>query len=115
MPPCLRTQTGLPDIFSKLNKLNECLQGKDSTILNVYNKMAGFLKKAELWKRARAEGDFTCFPQVDAFLSSEDVERAPVKSLIEGHLANLISGFNSYLPDMEEKSAQLDCVRNPFL
>jgi len=40
---------------------------------------------------------------------------APVKSIIEGHLANLIGSFHSYFPDMEEKSAQLDWVRNPFL
>ncbi len=52
---------------------------------------------------------------MDDFLSSEDVERAPVKSIIEGHLANLIGGFNSYFPDVEEKSVQLDCSRNPFL
>lgn len=83
-----------------------CLQGKDSSILNLYDKVGGFLKKAELWKRACTEGDFTCFLQVDDFLSSEDVERAPVKSIIEGHLANLIGGFNS---------VQLDWVRNPFL
>ena len=49
------------------------------------------------------------------FLSSEDVERTPVKSIIEGHLANLIGGFYSYFPHMEEKYAQLDWVRNPFV
>ncbi|KAI9521428.1 Prominin-1-A [Dissostichus eleginoides] len=42
---------------------------------------------------------------VDAFLSSEDVQSAPVKSIIE---ANLIVRFKSYFPDMEEKPAQLD-------
>lgn len=105
----------LADIFSKLNELNVSLQGKDTGILNLYDKLGGFLKKAELWKRACAQEDFTCFPQVDAFLSSEDVETAPVKLVIVGHLANLINGFHSYFPDMEEKSAQLDWVRNPFL
>lgn len=52
---------------------------------------------------------------MDAFLSNEDVEKVPVKLVIVGHLANLINGFRSYFPDMEEKSAQLDWVRNPFL
>lgn len=105
----------LADIFSKLNELNVCLQGKDTHVLNLYDKVGGFLKKAELWKRACVQGDLTCFSQVDAFLSREDVERAPVKSIIEEHLANLIVSFNSYFPDMEEKSAQLSWVRNPFL
>lgn len=110
-PPCLRTQTCLQnyaDIFSKLNKLNVWLQGKDTNILNLYDKVGGFLKKAELWKRACEEGDFTCFLQVDAFLSGEDVERAPVESIIEGHYTNLNGGYNSYFPEVEDKSAQLD-------
>lgn len=91
------------------------LQGKDTSILNLYDKVGGFLKKAELWRRACAQEDFTCFPQLDDFLSSEDVDRAPVKLVIVGHLTKLIQDFHSYFPDMEEKSAQLDWVRNPFL
>ncbi|KAK1896866.1 Zinc finger BED domain containing protein 5 [Dissostichus eleginoides] len=59
------------------------LEGKNTNILNLYDK-------------------------VDAFLSSEDVQSAPVKSIIEEHLANLIVSFKSYFPDMEEKPAQLD-------
>lgn len=95
MPPCLRTKNclsklcNLADIFSKL-KVNVCLQGKHTSNVNLYDKVGGFLKEAELWRRASAEGDFTWFPQVDAFLSSEDVDIALVKLVIEGHLANLI-------------------------
>ncbi|KAF3852721.1 hypothetical protein F7725_006076, partial [Dissostichus mawsoni] len=48
-------------------------------------------------------------------LTHEDVQSAPVKSIIEEHLANLIVSFKSYFPDMEEKPAQLDWVRNPFV
>lgn len=91
------------------------LQGKDTNIFNLYDKVGGFQKKAKLWKTACAQGTFTCFPQVDAFLSSEDVNRAPLKAVIMGHLTNLIQDFHSYVPNMEEKSAQLDWVRNPFL
>ena len=104
----------LADIFSKLNELNMSLQGKDTSLLNLYDKVDGFLKKAELWRRASSQGDFTCFPQVNAFLC-EDVDRASVKLLIVGHLNNLIENFHSYFPDIEEKSKQLDWVRNPFL
>uniref|UniRef100_A0A3B3TD34 DUF4371 domain-containing protein n=1 Tax=Paramormyrops kingsleyae TaxID=1676925 RepID=A0A3B3TD34_9TELE len=104
----------LADIFSKLNKLNMSLHCKDTSILNLYDKVGGFLKKAELWRRACAKGDFTCFLQVDDFLSSDDVDRAPVKSVIVGHLTTLIQDFHSYFPDMMEKSALLNWVRNPF-
>ena len=43
------------------------------------------------------------------------MDRASVKLLIVGHLNNLIENFHSYFPDIEEKSKQLDWVRNPFL
>jgi len=92
--PCSRTHTGLkrrylPDIFSELNKLNESLQV--SSILNLYDKAGGFLKTAELWRRSSAQGEFTCFPQVEDVLSNEDVDRAPVKSVIVGHFTNFHS------------------------
>ncbi|KAM4565907.1 SCAN domain-containing protein 3-like [Odontesthes bonariensis] len=105
----------LADVFSKLNELNTSLQGKDTSILNLYDKVGGFLKKAELWRRACAQGNFTCFPQVNDFLSREDVNRAPVISIIVGHLTKLIQDFHSYFPDIEEKSALLDWVRDSFL
>lgn len=72
------------------------LQGKDTNILNLYDKVGGFQKKAKLWKTACAQGNLTCFPQVDGFLSNEDVDRAPVKSVIVGHLTNLIQDFHFY-------------------
>lgn len=43
-------------------------------------------KKVELWKRACVEGDFTWFPQLHDWHSSEVVGRDPVKSVIEPHL-----------------------------
>ncbi len=55
----------LADIFTKLNELNLSLQGRDTTILKLYDRVGGFLKKAELWKRLCAEG-FSCFPQFDS-------------------------------------------------
>lgn len=99
----------LADIFSKLNELNVCLQGKDTSILNLYDKVGVFLTKYSRGKGHTQRG----FSPV--LLSSEDVERAPVKSIIEGHLANLIGDFNPYFSDLEENSAQLDWVRKQFL
>lgn len=104
----------LADIFTKLNELNLSLQGRDTTILKLYDRVGGFLKKAELWKRLCAEGDFSCFSQFDSFVVSENMERDTVKTFLDGHLANVISSFKSYFPEVREKSEQLDWVRNPF-
>ncbi len=56
-------------IFTKLNELNHSLQGRDTTIVKLYDRVGGFLKKTELWKRLCAEGDFSCFPQFDDFVT----------------------------------------------
>uniref|UniRef100_A0A8C6P379 DUF4371 domain-containing protein n=1 Tax=Nothobranchius furzeri TaxID=105023 RepID=A0A8C6P379_NOTFU len=87
--------------------------GQELQHLNLYDKVGGFLEKAELCRRACAH--FTCFPQLEDSLSSEDVDRAQVKRIIVEHLTKLIQDFHSYFPDMEENSAQLDRARNPFL
>ena len=42
----------LADIFSKMNKLKMSPQGNNTSILILYNEVCGFLKKAELWRRA---------------------------------------------------------------
>ncbi len=57
-------------------------------------RVGGFLKKAELWKRLCAEGDFSCFPQFDSFVVSENMERDTVKTFLDGHLANVISSLS---------------------
>uniref|UniRef100_A0A673H3J0 DUF4371 domain-containing protein n=1 Tax=Sinocyclocheilus rhinocerous TaxID=307959 RepID=A0A673H3J0_9TELE len=104
----------LADIFTKLNELNLSLQGRDTTILKLYDRVGGFLKKVALWKRLCAVGDFSCFLLFDSFVVSENMERDTVKTFPDGHLANVISSFKSYFPDVREKSEQLDWVRNPF-
>lgn len=43
------------------------------------------------------------------------MEIAPAQVYHSGTFGNLIGSLHSYFPDVEEKSAQLDWVRNPFL
>ncbi|XP_047480177.1 SCAN domain-containing protein 3-like [Penaeus chinensis] len=105
----------LTDIFSKLNELNMSLQGKDTNILNLYDKVAGFQKKLGLWKEKCSGGYFTCFPLSDAYFSDNNYEKDTVKPVIVEHLTNLISAFKSYFPGIHEQSVQLDWIRNPFL
>ena len=105
----------LADIFGKLNELNLSLQGINTNILNLYDKVGGFQKKIELWKELCSEGEFACFPMSDAYLSGNNVERETVTPIIVEHLTNLICAFEKYFPNMHEISEQLDWVRNPFL
>lgn len=104
----------LTDVFTKLNDLNLSLQGKDSHILNMYDKVNGFIKKVKLWERKCEDGDVSCFPLLDAHLATTDVGRSPMVKMVKAHLSKLDNDFNQYFPDIEAKSEKLDWVRNPF-
>ncbi len=52
--------------------------------------------------------------RVLAVFLSLTAERDTVKTFLDGHLANVVSRFKSYIPEVREKSEQLDWVRNPF-
>lgn len=41
----------LVDIFSRLNELNLELQGTDTPVLHMYDRVSGFMKKNYLWRR----------------------------------------------------------------
>ncbi len=42
-----------------------------------------------------AECDFSCFPQFDSFVVSDNMERDTVKIFLDGHLANMIYSSSS--------------------
>ena len=104
----------LADVFTKLNELNLSLQGKESHILKLYDKVQGFTKKLKLWERKCDEGDVSCFPLLNAHLATTAVARGPVVKMVQAHLSKLCH-FSHYFQDIENKSERLDWVRNPFI
>ena len=111
----MRTQAAyLADVFSKLNELNLSLQDKDAHILKMYDKVNGFIHKVTLWEKKCNNGDVSGFPLVVTHLATTDAERNPLVKIIRTHLSKLQTDFNQYFHDIEEKSEQLDWVRNPF-
>ncbi|XP_060758376.1 zinc finger BED domain-containing protein 5-like [Neoarius graeffei] len=104
----------LADVFTKLNELNLSLQGKESHILRMYEKVERFTKKLNLWQRKCEEGDVSHFPLLHAHLATTDVTRASVVKLVEEHLSKLNSDFNQYFQDIDKKSESLDWVRDQF-
>lgn len=70
-----RTTTGWPtwlaDVFSQLNGLIVNLQGDDKTVLQMNDRISGFMQKIDLWLRKCEVGDVTSFPQLDRWLSAQ--------------------------------------------
>ena len=50
----------LRDIFEKLNQLNISLQGRDTNILQLYDKLTDFKTKLRLWKTGLLENGEQC-------------------------------------------------------
>jgi len=104
----------LCDIFEKLNILNTSLQGKETHILQLYDKVVAFIKKIELWQRKLTEenGKATCFSFLKSFLEDNDLE-LPMSSLniISDHLMTLKNHFEKYFP---EDIVQYNWIKDPF-
>ncbi|XDV31945.1 hypothetical protein PO909_002862 [Leuciscus waleckii] len=105
----------LADVFSRLNDLNLELQGKDTTVLHLYDRVSGFMKKIELWCRKCQNGDVSSFPQLDMCLVNVRDEKVSILQTVQAHLDKLSSEFRSYFPDIEVHNSALDWIRNPFV
>jgi len=63
----------LCDIFAKLNQLNISLQGKDTHLLQLHDKITAFKRKLQLWKTDLLINNEQCdsFPLLKSHLSSQ--------------------------------------------
>ena len=87
----------LAEIFDKLDELNVGLQGKGANILTLHDKISGFVKKIDLWKKTYQKADFTCFSQSQKFIFTEKVEIEKIKAMINNHLTSLYQNFHPIL------------------
>ncbi|CAK1599033.1 unnamed protein product [Parnassius mnemosyne] len=107
----------LCDIFQKLIDLNKSLQGNNTHILQLADKITGFQKKLLLWKRKLEEdhAHTDCFPAIQCILQENSTESLDpsllVKLIFTQHLSSLSEQFENYFPENLE---QYDWVRNPF-
>jgi len=102
----------LADIFEKLNCLNLSLQGKNTNILFLSDKINAFKKKILLWKNYIDDDKFEMFSCLSEFLSDNDVDINMIKEIITTHLISLQTNFNARFEDFPEES--LGWIRNPF-
>ncbi|CAK1595799.1 unnamed protein product [Parnassius mnemosyne] len=104
----------LCDIFQKLNDLNKSLQGNNTHILQLADKITGFQKKLFLWKRKLEDHVHTdCFPALQCILQENSIKSLDpsLKLIFTQHLSSLSEHFENYFPENLE---QYDWVRNPF-
>ncbi|XP_075070632.1 protein FAM200A-like isoform X2 [Mixophyes fleayi] len=103
----------LCDLFDKLNALNLSLQGSNTHILKLSDKVSAFRKKLLLWKRKLNEDRYNdCFPLLHQFVTSNDVYLThELKSVFEQHLTKLSDWFEKYFPENMETFVW---IQDPF-
>lgn len=106
----------LTDVFGHLNELNTSLQGNDKTVLQMHDEVSAFMRKTDLRLRRCEKGDVSNFPQLNSWIAdmTQNIRQNILKT-VKMHLAKLTAEFESYFPDIEDKSPRLDWIRRPFM
>ncbi|XP_023813414.1 SCAN domain-containing protein 3-like [Oryzias latipes] len=87
----------LSDIFSLLNQLNISLQGRNSNIFFVADKVQAFQKKLSLWSKRAHEERLDMFPLLSDILESSP--QVKISHSVSQHLSHLANKFAEYFPE----------------
>lgn len=106
----------LADIFEQLNKLNSSLQGKQTNLITLSDKVSAFTKKLDMWKTRLFQGNFDMFDQLHEFTEkqeNDEINKHKLVNLISEHIQSLLDQFNFYFGDLNVES--FSWVSSPFL
>ncbi|XP_075472991.1 protein FAM200B [Ascaphus truei] len=102
----------LSDIFEKMNDLNSSLQGKNSNILSMGDKISTFLQKLTLWKHKYEAGSCEMFQCLSEFIEASNANPREIDSVIKTHLENLHQNLSERFRDLQ--TGELHWIGNPF-
>uniref|UniRef100_A0A3Q3FIE2 DUF4371 domain-containing protein n=1 Tax=Kryptolebias marmoratus TaxID=37003 RepID=A0A3Q3FIE2_KRYMA len=100
----------LCDIFSLLNQLNTSLQGRNSNIFFVADKVQAFKKKIALWTKRAQEKRMDMFPLLSDIL--ENSPQVKISDSVSQHLSQLAQKFDEYFPE-DPREGQM-WILDPF-
>uniref|UniRef100_A0A8C7ZPG4 Uncharacterized protein n=1 Tax=Oryzias sinensis TaxID=183150 RepID=A0A8C7ZPG4_9TELE len=87
----------LSDIFSLLNQLNISLQGTNSNMFFVADKVQAFQRKLSLWSKRAHEERLDMFPLLSDILESSP--QVKISHSFSQHLSQLAEKFAEYFPE----------------
>uniref|UniRef100_A0A3Q3KTM0 HAT C-terminal dimerisation domain-containing protein n=1 Tax=Mastacembelus armatus TaxID=205130 RepID=A0A3Q3KTM0_9TELE len=85
------------DIFSLLNQLNISLQGRNSNMFFVADKVQAFKRKRASWTKRAQEERMDMFPLLSGIL--ENSPQVKISHSVCQHLSQLAEKFNEYFPE----------------
>ncbi|KAI2646701.1 Zinc finger BED domain-containing protein 5 [Labeo rohita] len=104
----------LVDIFDRLNGLNLSLQGRETHILLLADKVHAFTQKLDLWHGRISRGNCDMFPSLADFITDAGTSH-DFSSLFQsasGHLSAMRKQFATYF---KEDYSSFAWVRDPFV
>uniref|UniRef100_UPI00358E9D27 SCAN domain-containing protein 3-like n=1 Tax=Myxine glutinosa TaxID=7769 RepID=UPI00358E9D27 len=110
------------DALARLYELRDqvlaFLEGKTNkqakSVFVMYDKIAAFKSKLDLWKRrVQTNDEFDMFENLDDLLSKSVEERVDIKDVIVEHLVNLRKRFDEYFP--VDPRVEKKWIRDPYL
>lgn len=102
----------MADILEKLNELNISLQGRNTNILTLTDKINGFQGKLALWKRKALTDNYDTFQTLTEILDEDPDCPLLIKDQIILHLESLTSRLEEWFSDLP--GDECDWIRNPM-
>lgn len=102
----------LSDIFEKLNGLNLQLQGNNTHLPHLADRIQSFTRKLDMWGRRLEQGDIDSFENLKAFIETNELQNTVV-SCMRDHISALKDRFKKYFS--VDDSAKYDWIRDPFV
>ena len=102
----------LADVFGHLNDMNLSLQGRDVTVSDVKDKLAGLTARMGVWQARIKVGSTTSFHLLERRLKMNSIDLSDnIKTCIIEHLEIVSAEFRSYF---HHNTLHLSWYRHPF-
>ncbi|KAM3868917.1 zinc finger BED domain-containing protein 5-like [Diretmus argenteus] len=101
----------LSDMFEKLNELNLQLQGNNTHLPHLADKIHSFTRKLDMWGRRLEEGNIDSFDNLKTFIEINELQNTAIP-VMRDHISGLKTNFQKYF--CVDDSAAYDWIRDPF-
>lgn len=102
----------LADVFSKLNDLNQSMQGNNMTPFRVKDKINAMKKKLNLAAKETERKQVSFFPTLESFVKDNDLDlSSDFLKEIKTHCLELVCNYDKYFP---EDLTPYSWIQNPF-
>ncbi|XP_024145995.1 zinc finger BED domain-containing protein 5 [Oryzias melastigma] len=101
----------LSDMFQKLNELNLQMQGSNTHLPHLADKITSFTRKLEMWEQQVTEGNIDSFEKLKSFIEVNKLQNTVIPCM-KAHISALQKHFQRYFPVQDP--TQYDWIRDPF-